>query len=144
MLKPSNVGYASTCNSIGQTTGWCLGFILYTVLDDEGIIDLAQFLLFWGIVFIVTTLAIAIFKKEENQQLSQQKDDKDDDTPQEEPDLGIIETYKIIWKIICHPLVPPLVVFLFTAAIGFSASESITNLKLISAGNCIFSFYILT
>ena len=138
MLKPKNVGYASTCNSIGQTTGWCLGFILYTVLDDAGIIDLAQFFLFWGIVFIVTTLIIAIFKKEKNQQLSQHKDDetqKDDEPVEEEPDLGIVETYKVIWKIICHPLVPPLIVFLFTAAIAFSASESITNLKLISAGN---------
>ena len=133
MLKPKNVGYASTCNSIGQTTGWCLGFILYTVLDDAGVIDLAQFFLFWGIIFIVTTLIIAIFKKEKNQQLTQEKDDEN--AQEEEPDLGIVETYKIIWKIICHPLVPLLIVFLLTAAIGFTAAEEITNLKLISAGN---------
>ena len=32
MLKPSNVGYASTCNSVGQQTGWVLGFVVFTSL----------------------------------------------------------------------------------------------------------------
>jgi len=135
MLKPKNVGYASTCNSVGQTTGWCLGYILYTVLDDAGVIDLATFFLFWGVVFIVTTAIIAIFKKEENQQLTHKEGKEDDgEVPEEEPDLGIVETYKIIWKIICNPLVTPLIIFLFTAGIGFTASESISSLRLISAG----------
>ena len=142
MLKPKNVGYAATCNSVGQTTGWCLGYILYTVLDDANVIDLSQFLVFWGIVFIITTLIIAIFKKEKNQQLTHKNDDEEDGpTPEEEPDLGIVETYKIIWKIICHPLVPPLILFLFTSGIGFTASESITNLRLISAGTKIVFYY---
>ena len=135
MLKPKNVGYASTCNSIGQTTGWCLGYILYTVMDDAGVIDLAQFFLFWGIVFIVTTIIIAIFKKEKNQQLTHKDDNENDgEEHQEEPDLGIVETYKVIWKIICNPLVTPLIIFLFTAGIGFTASESISSLRLIDAG----------
>ena len=104
-------------------------------MDDAGVIDLAQFFLFWGIVFIVTTIIIAIFKKEKNQQLTH-KDDKENDgeEPQEEPDLGIVETYKVIWKIICNPLVTPLIIFLFTAGIGFTASESISSLRLIDAG----------
>ena len=65
-----------------------------------------------------------------------------DDGPEEEPDLGIVATYKVIWKIICHPLVPPLVLFLFTSGIGFTASETITNLRLISAGTSHFSILI--
>ena len=65
------------------------------------------------------------------------KDNKEGDgeAPEEEPDLGIVETYKIIWKIICNPLVTPLIIFLFTAGIGFTASESISSLRLISAGS---------
>ena len=129
MLKPKNVGYAATCNSAGQTTGWCLGYILYTVLDDANVIDLSQFLLFWGIVFLVTTTFIGIFQKEENQAVIAEGDDT-----AQEPDLGIIESYKIIWKILCHPLVPSLLAFLLTSAIGFTAAESITSLKLITAG----------
>ena len=130
MLKPQNVGYAATCNMVGQTTGFTISYILYTVLDDANVIDLSQFLLFWGIVFIVTTLIIAIFKKEQNQQLK----NGEDETLEKEPDLGIVETYKVIWNIICNPLVPPLIVFLLTAGIGFTAPEKITHLRLISAG----------
>merc|ERR1719242_1399648 len=51
MLKPSNVGYAATCNSVGQTTGWIMGFVLFTTLESQGVVNLSQFMLFWGIVF---------------------------------------------------------------------------------------------
>merc|ERR1719341_463490 len=66
MLKPKNVGYASTCNSVGQTTGWCLGYILFLTMEGAGLVTLGQFLLFWGVVFLVTTTLIAIFKQEKN------------------------------------------------------------------------------
>ena len=136
MLKPKNVGYAATCNSVGATTGWCLGYILYTILDDAGIIDLSQFFLFWGIVFIVTTLIIAIFKKEKNQHLleTQEKGKELNEEQIEEQELGIIQTYQVIWKILCHPLMPPLILFLFTAGLPFAASESISTLRLVAAG----------
>ena len=136
MLKPKNVGYAATCNSVGGATGWCLGYILYTILDDAGIIDISQFLLFWGIVFIVTTLIIAIFKKENNQHLleKQEKGKEGNEEQVEEPELGIVQTYQVIWKLLCHPLVPPLILFLFTAGLPIAASESISTLRLITAG----------
>ena len=66
MLKPGNVGYASTCNSVGQTTGWCLGYIIFTTLNGYNLLTLSQFLIFWGIVFLITTTVIAFFKKEKN------------------------------------------------------------------------------
>ena len=47
MLKPTNVGYASTCNSVGQTVGWCLGFIVYTTLESFELVTLSDFLLFF-------------------------------------------------------------------------------------------------
>ena len=135
MLKPKNVGYAATCNSVGATAGWCLGYILYTILDDAGIIDLSQFFLFWGIVFIVTTLLIAIFKKEKNQHIIENDEKaKEANELAEEPELGIIQTYQVIWKILCHPLMPPLILFLFTAGLPFAASESISTLRLVAAG----------
>ena len=54
MLKPKNVGYASTCNSVGQvdsllmffltnlqqTTGWCLGYILFLTMEGAGLVTL--------------------------------------------------------------------------------------------------------
>ena len=38
MLKPSNVGYAATCNTAGQQIGWLMGFVVFTALgEDENI-----------------------------------------------------------------------------------------------------------
>ena len=34
MLKPSNVGYAATCNSVGQQIGWLMGFVVFTALGE--------------------------------------------------------------------------------------------------------------
>jgi len=134
MLKPSNVGYASTCNSVGQTVGWCLGFIVYTTLESYGLVTLSDFLLFWGIVFLLTTSGIALFMKEKNtENVVGPVTEKLSDI-ESEPDLGLIETYKILWKIVRHPIMPVVIVLLLTCNFGFSAAESITNLKLIEKG----------
>lgn len=133
MLKPSNVGYASTCNSVGQTVGWCLGFIVYTTLESYGIVTLSDFLLFWGIVFLLTTTGIAVFMREKNMHEVEPESGRTDEQ-ESEPDLGLIETYKILWKIIRHPLIPVMTFLLLTYSVGFSAAESITNLKLIEKG----------
>ena len=35
MLKPGNVGYAATCNSVGQQLGWLIGFVVFTSLGTQ-------------------------------------------------------------------------------------------------------------
>jgi len=126
MLKPSNVGYAATCNSVGQQIGWLMGFVVFTALESAGIVTLAQFTLFWGIVFLVTTTLIALFMTEK---------DKSRETPEEEElDLGIVEAYKTLWSIIRLPMMPVMIVVLFTTSFPFSAAEDIANLKLIEFG----------
>jgi len=126
MLKPKNVGYASTCNSVGQTTGWCLGYILFLTLEGAGLVTLGQFLLFWGIVFLVTTTLIAIFKQEKN--AGESKGDT------EEPSLGLVDTYRVLWKIIRNPRIPVYSFFLLTHGIGYAAVEAMTSLKLVERG----------
>jgi len=133
MLKPQNVGYASTCNSVGQTSGWCLGYILFTTLESAKYITFSQFLLFWGIVFIVTTALIAVFKTEKNAAGSSSTG-PDGETIAAEPELGLLDTYKLVWKIIRHPLMPIVILILMTYGFAFSATESMTNLKLIDRG----------
>merc|ERR1740116_485408 len=126
MLKPSNVGYAATCNSVGQQIGWLMGFVVFTALESAGIVTLAQFTLFWGIVFLVTTTLIALIMTEK---------DKSRETPEEEElDLGIVEAYKTLWSIIRLPMMPVMIVVLFTTSFPFSAAEDIANLKLIEFG----------
>ena len=64
MLQPHNVGYASTCNSVGQTAGYFLGYVFYIGLESQGLITLSGFLLFWSGVFVAATTLVAIFKSE--------------------------------------------------------------------------------
>lgn len=78
MLKKANVGHASTCNSVGQTAGFFLSYVLFMALEspsfcntyirtipsDVGIVSLSGFLFFWGWVFLVTTTIVAVCKKE--------------------------------------------------------------------------------
>ena len=131
MLKPRNVGYAATCNSVGQTTGWIMGFVLFTSLQSNGILDLAQFMLFWAVVFLVTTTSIAFFMKEQNLSSTEVSPESGEF---QEPDLGLVEAYKMLWKIIWSPRMYIMILILFTASFGFSASESIFNLKLVEFG----------
>lgn len=134
MLSKQNVGWASTCNSIGQTAGYFLGNVLFLALEspdfcnkylrftphNEGIITLAGFLFFWGIVFFVTTTLVFFLKPE--------KVEKDD------LELGIIDTYKLLIQVIKLPAVLSFAIILLTSKIGFSAPDSLTGLKLIEAG----------
>lgn len=68
------------------------------------------FVFFWGCVFIVSTTLVWIFKKEvDHSQMANA------DLPEEEKehDLGIVETYSILWKIIrLKPMVWMLVILL--------------------------------
>ena len=78
MLAPENVGYASTCNTVGQTAGYFLANVVFLALESadfcntylrstpqpEGIVTLASFLFFWGLVFLITTTLVWTFKHE--------------------------------------------------------------------------------
>lgn len=83
MLKRRNVGYASTCNTAGQTAGFFIGNVIFLALEsadfcnkyirapdeqlDVGIITFQSFLHNCGWVFIVVTIIIAILKRETDQ-----------------------------------------------------------------------------
>ena len=61
MLKPSNVGYAATCNSVGQQIGWLMGFVVFTALGEDKVQTLGlewMFLTFSVLIMIVLSLAI--------------------------------------------------------------------------------------
>ena len=40
MLQKHNVGYASTCNSVGQTAGYFMGYVLFMALESYGLVTL--------------------------------------------------------------------------------------------------------
>lgn len=137
MLSRENVGYASTCNSVGQTAGYFLGNVLFLALESpdfcnkylrlhpqpRGIVTLSDFLLFWGTVFLITTTLVALLKKE----------NKDVSAGQEETQ-GITDTYKLLFAIIKMPAVLTFCLLVLTAKIGFSATDAVTGLKLVEEG----------
>ncbi|XP_014223966.1 acetyl-coenzyme A transporter 1 [Trichogramma pretiosum] len=136
MLKRCNVGYASTCNSVGQTAGFFLGYVilmafespafcnayLRSVPSDEGLITLPGFLYFWGCIFIVATTFIGIFKREDAEAC-----------PKDES-LNIKESYQMLWSTMKLPNIKLIILILLTSKIGFSASDAVTGLKMVEAG----------
>ncbi|KAH8260647.1 hypothetical protein KR038_011010 [Drosophila bunnanda] len=143
MLKRCNVGYASTCNSVGQTAGYFLGYVVFIALEskdfcntylrdvpmDEGFVTLPRFLWFWGIIFVVATTLVAIFKKENDIE-----DAHMDARYTEEHELNIHQSYKILWDMVRKRPVQILAVILLTVKVTFAASDAVTSLKLIDAG----------
>ncbi|KAG8136071.1 putative Acetyl-coenzyme A transporter 1 protein [Naja naja] len=137
MLSRENVGYASTCNSVGQTAGYFLGNVLFLALESpsfcnkylrfqpqaKGIVTLSDFLFFWSAVFLITTTLVALLKKE-NKTV----------TPSKEETKGIMDTYKLLFSIIKMPAVLTFCALILTAKVGFSAADAVTGLKLIEEG----------
>ncbi|VVC36429.1 Major facilitator superfamily domain,Acetyl-coenzyme A transporter 1 [Cinara cedri] len=136
MLKRKNVGYASTCNSAGQTAGVLIGSTVPILLTSEkfcneylraipgigGIVTMKWILYSLGVLFVLITTLIAIFKKE--------KDIKLEDNNLK---LNIVQTYKLMWDILMLPSIQIFVLALLTIKIGFATTD-VTTLKLIDAG----------
>ncbi|XP_077298027.1 acetyl-coenzyme A transporter 1 isoform X2 [Arctopsyche grandis] len=139
MLKRCNVGHASTCNSVGQTAGYFLGYVVFMALEsanfcnsylrsepqDVGIITLSEFLYMWGWVFIVTTTLVVVIKSENEPIKSGQ------------PVMGwrsVTNAYHQLYRITRLPSVKTLALILLTAKVGFSSSDAVSGLKLVEAG----------
>ncbi|KAE9538631.1 hypothetical protein AGLY_005730 [Aphis glycines] len=137
MLKKNNVGYASTCNATGQVMGVMISSVFSVLLTSEdfsnkylrirpdvgGVFTMKSLFYVWGILFILITTLIAIFKKEKDNRL------EDDHVK-----LNIIQTYSLLWDILKLPSIQLLAIALLTAKIGFAATDSVSILKLIDAG----------
>ncbi|XP_040168681.1 acetyl-coenzyme A transporter 1 [Anopheles arabiensis] len=140
MLKRCNVGHASTCNSVGQTAGYFLGYVAFMALESaefcnsylraepapEGLVNLSGYLWFWGLVFLVTTTLVALGKRELSPSL--------DRGHEEHLELDIKQTYRLLVDIMKMKPILTLVAILLTAKAGFAACDAVTSLKLIDAG----------
>lgn len=133
MLSRRNVGWASTCNTVGQTAGYFMGNVVFLALEsadfcnayvrsepqNTGLVTLSGFLYFWSIVFFVTTTLVALLKQEK---------------PETYKEQSILQTYKQLYTIMRLPAVISLVTILLTSKIGFAAADAVTGLKLIEEG----------
>mmetsp|Transcript_36 Transcript_36/g.45 ORF Transcript_36/g.45 Transcript_36/m.45 type:complete len:482 (+) Transcript_36:174-1619(+) len=137
MLSKENIGYASTCNTLGQTLGFFMAHIGLLALNDpllcnkylrnenfpsdRGIISLSTFLVFWAIVFLVLTMYIWFFRIEEHDE-------------SETEIHGIFQTYRHLGHCMRLTNVQKLCGLLLTCRIAFSVTDSATSLKLIEFG----------
>jgi len=138
MLQKHNVGYASTCNSVGQTAGFFMGYVLFMALESFGLVTLPGFLRFWSVVFVIATTLVAAFKAEKDdagaENGEKKKKEGNGDQADEEPDLGVVETYKLLWSILKLSVMPACIAMLLTSKVGFAATDAVTSLKLIESG----------
>ena len=73
----------------------------------------AGFLYMWGIVFLVTTTLVMIFKRENATPAITSSVPEDG----EEPEQGIVDTYKLLFRIVRLPSVLSLISILLTVKV---------------------------
>jgi len=130
MLSRENVGYASTCNSIGQAFGYFLANQGFTALSDatwchrhlnlpQGTIlmTLESFMKVSGWVFLVLTLLVWFLKTERPI------------APEDEPD-GLVETYVHVGSMFRLKAIQQIIFILFTCKIPFAPADSVAGFKL--------------
>ena len=116
MLREENASYQATCNAAGQTFGFTLGFTGVTMLEQLEVTDLAGFMFYAGIFFVVVTVIVAAIKPEAPL--------KEADKPE-----GVVEAYTSIFAILQLKPVRTLIVVLFTWKLGFAVVDSVAPLK---------------
>nr|KAG5698987.1 hypothetical protein BaRGS_033500 [Batillaria attramentaria] len=96
MLSRQNVGWASTCNTVGQTAGYFLGNVLFLALESA---DFCNNYLRW------------VPQKEGIVTLGKRVD------PDVDPEQGIVDTYKTLLNVIRLPSVMSYALILLTAKV---------------------------
>jgi PAT family acetyl-CoA transporter-like MFS transporter 1 len=143
LFGSSNVIWQSISQMIGQPFGSFIGSpILLTFesanmtnrlirqplgLADQsyGLFTLAQFLRFWGIIFLITTSAVTFLFREKQQNINTQEKDQNADH------FNLLETYLYILRLFKKKCFRQLLVILLGSHIGFVATYSMTFVILI-------------
>jgi MFS transporter, PAT family, solute carrier family 33 (acetyl-CoA transportor), member 1 len=130
MLPESHVGYAGTCNSVGQTLGYFIAFSGFMVLDGLQICGLDSFIMFWVVVFGVGTVAVLLFTREgekcEEDEQKQRRTSTDDDA------MNTLSVYRDMFRI--FKLKPILKLTLILLTWKFSFSDGLIGIKLQESG----------
>ena len=130
MLSRENVGYASTCNTIGQALGYFIsnqGFVAFSdslwcqrflgMDGTRGLVTLHSFVEVFGWVFLVVTLLVWILKEEREQ-------------PGAAEPEGLVETYKQVYGLSKLASVRGLALVLMTVKVSFAPADSVATFKL--------------
>ncbi|VVC28212.1 Major facilitator superfamily domain,Acetyl-coenzyme A transporter 1 [Cinara cedri] len=137
ILKKNNVGHSSTCSGIGLALSELICTVFLLLLTSEefcnkylrqthgtgGLVTIKSFLYFWSFSFMIITTLVGVFKRE-----------KTAGSENEDVKINIFQSYRLLWEIIKLPSVGLLMMILLTMRIGFTATDAVSNLKLMDAG----------
>ena len=134
LLSRDKASLASACNVIGQTAGFFIAFTGFLTLNIYNICDLHQFMFFWGVIFIISTLLVAFLKRELSEKelqvkLAASSNDQPDNIPE-----SISEAYEKMLVISKLPAIKTLSLILLTRSIAFASTDSLVHRKLMEKG----------
>ncbi len=132
LLSPQHLSYASTAQSVGLTAGQFLSYTVFMAFNSadfanrwfraapqaQGLITLGGYLTFWGWVYLLVTVGLAVLKREEKTKVRD----------------GIVDVYRVMWGILQLENVQTFIVLHLISKIGFQANDAATNLKLLDKG----------
>ena len=121
ILKPRNIGYASTCNTIGQTLGYFEAFVLIMAVVETGYVSFSVFTTFHGILFIFVTVCVLLFKEEDPVRPEEKVDDAK-------------TVYMQMAQTVELPAVKELLFVLLTWKFSSAVAENVTILKVQELG----------
>eukprot|EP00933_Yihiella_yeosuensis_P066920 TRINITY_DN7144_c0_g3_i1.p1 TRINITY_DN7144_c0_g3~~TRINITY_DN7144_c0_g3_i1.p1 ORF type:complete len:448 (+),score=73.96 TRINITY_DN7144_c0_g3_i1:97-1440(+) len=117
MLRPENAGWASTCNAVGQTVGFTVGFMI----PMAKMFSLPNFIAFWGVTFLVTTAAVWMLKHEA-------------EIAEDEEIESLKEAYTQMYQVLRLRPVQLLALHLITRSLAFIPADVMASGRLQDAG----------
>uniref|UniRef100_A0A183TJV5 Acetyl-coenzyme A transporter 1 n=1 Tax=Schistocephalus solidus TaxID=70667 RepID=A0A183TJV5_SCHSO len=157
MLSKENVAWASTCNSVGQSLGYIVAFIVFLALEspdlcnkylrftpipDQGLISFSGVFCFHPMTFISLTFRILTGLHHQRQRQLRvldspyfsQGDKKEEVEEDEGRHLSLIQTYQVMLGVLRLRPILKYIVFVFFVKFVFSASDNVFGLKLLENG----------
>lgn len=134
LMSSPALSYASTAQTIGLNCGYFLSFTVFLAFNSEEfankyfrstpsdvpMVSLGQYLTLWGIVYLVMTILIALFKKEGKSGEADRN--------------GIIKVYSSMFQVLKLHNIQSLIIVHLLCKLAFQANEAATNLKLLEKG----------
>ncbi|CAF0910093.1 unnamed protein product [Brachionus calyciflorus] len=152
LLPEKNAGLQSLCNSVGMSIGIFIGgsgFLIFEAAEFSnkirtffnvknqhyGLISIQKLFYIMGTALVITSISILKFKSEQSQK--KLKTDEEQALVQKNAHLtsnfSIIDTYKLLWKILFIKPIRIWIILMITHRFAFSV-ESAFNIKLVEKG----------
>jgi PAT family acetyl-CoA transporter-like MFS transporter 1 len=134
LMSAPALSYASTAQTVGLNCGYFLSFTVFLAFNSEEfankyfrttpsdipLVSLGQYLTFWGVVYLIMTILVALFKKEGKSGEADRN--------------GIIKVYTSMFQVLKLHNIQSLIIVHLLCKAAFQANEAATNLKLLEKG----------